>query len=39
MDEAFAGLSGYRCVVDDVVIFDSDEANYAARSPVPTKMC
>ena len=24
MDEAFAGLSGYRCIVDDVVIYDND---------------
>ena len=31
MDEAFAGLSGYRRVVDDVVIFDSDETNHAAH--------
>ncbi len=31
MDEAFSGLSGYRRVVDDVVIFDSDEANHAAH--------
>lgn len=31
MDEAFAGLSGYRRVVDDVVIFDSNEAEHAAH--------
>ena len=31
MDEAFAGLAGYRRVVDDVVIFDSDEANHATH--------
>ena len=24
MDEAFAGLSGYRCIVDNVIIYDSD---------------
>ena len=29
MDEAFEGLSGYRRVVDDVVIFDKDEAQHA----------
>ena len=26
MDEAFAGLSGYRRIVDDVVIYDCEEA-------------
>lgn len=31
MDEAFAGLSGYRCVVDDVVIYDSDVAKNVAH--------
>ena len=31
MDEAFAGLSGYRCVVDDVVIYDSDETKHATH--------
>ena len=31
MDETFAGLSGYRHVVNDLVIFDSDEANHAAH--------
>ena len=40
MDEAFAGLSGYRCVVDDVVIYDSDVAKQCStRPPVPPKMC
>ena len=29
MDEAFEGLSGYRRIVDDVIIFDSDEAQHA----------
>ena len=29
MDEAFAGLTGYRCVVDDVVIYDSDPTQHA----------
>ena len=24
-DEAFSGLSGYRCIVNDIVIYDSDE--------------
>lgn len=28
MDEAFAGLSGYRCIVDDEVIYDKDEAQH-----------
>ena len=28
MDEAFEGLSGYRRIVDDVVIFDCDEAQH-----------
>ena len=31
MDEAFAGLSGYRRVVDDVVIYDSDETKHATH--------
>ena len=31
MDEAFAGLSGYRCIVDDVVIYDNDEAQHAGH--------
>ena len=30
MDGAFAGLSGYRRVVEDVVIFDSEEGKHAA---------
>ena len=29
MDEAFAGLSGFRHVVDDVVIYDSDATQHA----------
>ena len=29
MDEAFAGLTGYRRVVDDVVIYDSDTHQHA----------
>ncbi len=28
MDEAFSGLSGYRCIVDDVIINDSDEKQH-----------
>ena len=28
MDEAFAGLTGYRRVVDDVVIYDSDPTQH-----------
>lgn len=28
MDEAFAGLTGYRCIVDDVVIYDSDTTQH-----------
>ena len=28
MDEAFAGLTGYRRIVDDIVIYDSDEAQH-----------
>ena len=31
MDKAFAGLSGYRRVVNDVIIFNRDEANHAAH--------
>ena len=31
MDEAFAGLCGYWLVVDDVVIFDSEEDKHAAH--------
>ena len=31
MDEAFAGLSGYRRVVDDVVIYDSNEEQHASH--------
>ena len=31
MDEAFAGLQGYRRIVDDVVIFDKDEAQHASH--------
>ena len=31
MDEAFAGLEGYRRVVDDVVIFDQDETQHATH--------
>ena len=31
MDEAFAGLSGYRRIVDDVVIYDSDQESHAAH--------
>ena len=31
MDEAFAGLPGYRLVVDDVVIFESEEDRHAAH--------
>ena len=29
MDEAFAGLTGYRRVVDDIVIYDSDSTQHA----------
>ena len=28
LDEAFAGLTGYRCIVDDVVIYDSNPAQH-----------
>ena len=28
MDEAFSGLTGYRRIVDDVVIYDNDEAQH-----------
>ena len=28
MDEAFAGLEGYRRIVDDVVIFDKDKEQH-----------
>ena len=28
MDEAFTGLSGYRRIVDDVVIYDSDPSQH-----------
>ena len=28
MDEAFAGLTGYRRIVDDIVIYDSDKAQH-----------
>ena len=31
MDEAFAGLSGYRHVVDNIVIYESDVAKHAAH--------
>ena len=31
MDEAFASLSGYRSVVDEVVIFDSDKTKHASH--------
>ena len=31
MDEAFAGLQGYRRVVDDVVIFDKDKTQHASH--------
>ena len=31
MDEAFAGLSGYRRVVDDVVIYDSDATQHTTH--------
>ena len=31
MDEAFAGLSGYRRIVDDVVIYDSDITQHASH--------
>lgn len=31
MDEAFAGLLGYRRVVDDVVIYDHNEAEHAGH--------
>ena len=29
MDEAFSGLTGYRRIVDDIVIYDSDETQHA----------
>ena len=28
MDEAFAGLTGYRRIVDDIIIYDSDKAQH-----------
>ena len=31
MDEAFAGLSGFRRVVDDVVIYDQDRAQHSSH--------
>ena len=31
MDEAFAGLTGYRRIVDDVVIYDSDATQHMAH--------
>ena len=31
MDEAFVGLTGYRRIVDDVVIFDRDEKQHASH--------
>ena len=40
MDEAFAGLSGFRRVVDDVVIYDQDRAQHSShvKHAVPTAM-
>ena len=32
MDEAFAGLTGYRRIVDDVVIYDSDPVSQRIAS-------
>ena len=31
MDEAFAGLAGYRCIVNNVVIYDSNPAQHTAQ--------
>ena len=31
MDEAFAGLEGYRRIVDDVVIFDKDKEQHESH--------
>ena len=30
MAEAFAGLSGFRCIVDDIIIYNSDATQHAA---------
>lgn len=38
MDEAFSGLSGYRRIVDDVVIYDSDIDQHNKHA-VPTTVC
>ena len=29
MDEAFTGLTGFRCIVDDVVTYDKDPSTHA----------
>ena len=39
MDEAFDGLSGYRRVVDDVVIYDSDEEQHDSRVRLFLQRC
>ena len=31
MDEVFSGLSGYRCIVDNVVIYDSDKEKHESH--------
>ena len=31
MAEAFTGLTGFRCVVDDIIIYDSDEYQHASH--------
>ena len=36
MAEALAGLSGYRRIVDDIVIYDQDSQPHQS---VPTEMC
>ena len=31
MAEAFTGLTGFRCIVDDIIIYDCDEQQHAAH--------
>ena len=41
MDEAFAGLQGFRGVVDDVMIYDQNRAEHGphVRQFLATEMC
>ena len=39
IDEALAGLQGYRRVIDDVVIYDQNKAEHGSRQAIPTEMC